>query len=188
MSTENKPAKNSVSQFVELLNQGLQAWNDAAAIARENIAKDPEWPDKVAEACPMLSPDKVRAFCKIGQTVHVNLFLASGSGPNALRRLPIALQDKYVSEPVAVLIANGESLLVDVNNLTPDQASQVFAHDGVRSLAAQRAWLEDKAMKAKPIAKKADVPYRVTGGKLVVMVAGTTFTRKDLAKFVAEMD
>jgi len=57
---------------------------------------------------------------------------------------------------------------VDVQNLTPSQARQVFGYDRVRSLAEQRAIIEDvKAQKAAP-ATHGEVPWRIVGKTLVV--------------------
>lgn len=84
-----------------------------------------------------------------------------------------------------VLMPGGETLLVDVMNLKPAQAEQVIGFDRIRSLAEQRAWMENAAQATPPA--RANLPYRIVGKKLICM-AGCTFERKELAKLLAEMD
>ena len=49
-----------------------------------------------------------------------------------------------MAPPVPLLLADGSTIMVDVRNLTPDQAQQVFAADHIRSAGEQRAFYEDK--------------------------------------------
>lgn len=174
--------------FVEAAHNILSSGAKAGEIVRRKMADDPEWPEKLAEKVPWLSAYSIRQFGRIGTSIHPKLFLSSSVGAQALKRMPYAIQEKYSVEPVPVLISKGEKLLIDIHNLTPDQTAQVFNGKEIRELPAQRAWIESLAVAKEVKPKRVDSPYRISSGKLIVMVAGTTFTRKELAKLLADME
>ena len=65
-----------------------------------------------------------------------------------LQKLPVYEQKRLLDEGVPVVLADkpDEHLMVDVQSLWPAQLKQVFGLNGVRSLAEQRAWLEEKKL------------------------------------------
>ena len=185
----NSLTKNSdVDAFVALVMKGVEAWIEAGKILVKNIDEDPDFGDKICDKCPDISAEMVCRFEQIGrQELHPRLLLSDAPGIRRLRKLPYDLQEKYVTHPVNMLATDGSTINADVRNLTPDQAAQVFKHDGIRSLAEQRLWIEDT--KAKQIAPptKANLPYRIVGQKLVV-VQPCQFNRKELANLLAEIE
>ncbi len=178
-----------IDRFLLLVQQGIDAWVDAAALAREELRKDPEWADKVAEKNPMITSAFIRRFANIGVKYIPQLVVSDCPGAKRLRTLPLPVQEQCYRNPVPLLIqtADGgwDELQADLHNLTPDQAAQVFAPDHVRTAAEQRAWIEDK--RAKDAAPQVvSLPYRVVGKRLVVMEA-CQLTSKELAMILAEL-
>jgi hypothetical protein len=186
----NSLAKNQIDRFLELIQKGIDAWTEAAVIARENLAQDPEWADKVAEKNRLITAQFVHRFACIGVKMIPQLAVSECPGAKKLRQLPISLQERCWQNPVGLLINNNgdwEELNVDLHNLTTDQAAQVFAEDHIRTAAEQRAWIEDKRAKQSVPPAKSNQPYRVVGSKLVVMVP-CQFSRKELAQILADIE
>lgn len=179
---------NAVEEFYSLVMQGVNAWIKAGEIVAKQVDIDPEFPDKINAAHPEISTDFVLAFDRIGRRLlHPDLLMDDSPGTCKLRELPFEVQQRHVSAPVTLLTVDGakyDQLSVDVRNLTSSQARQVFCKTGVRTVAAQRAWLEDKRSKQ---SVPSNEPYRIVGRKLIVMEP-TTFTPKQLAQFLASME
>jgi hypothetical protein len=117
--------------------------------------------------------------------MDARLVSAGSCGAAALRRLPVHVQTRCLDEGVRPLIANGETLRVAIDNLTPAQARQAIAGDHVRDEAEQRAWLEAQtpATATKP---SGAVSWQVKAGKVQVY-RPCQLTRLDLARMLAEM-
>lgn len=180
--------KTDSEQFVDLVMQGIECWQQAGALVVRAIDSNPNFIDEVCDKCPDITPELVHRFEQIGRKqLCAKLLISDAPGVRRLRRLPYSLQEKHSVEPVSLILSNGESLRVDVRNLTPDQAAQVFAEDRIRSDAEQRSWIEDKRSKSSAPSNKSNAPYRVVGKKLVVMTA-CTLERKELARLLAELD
>jgi hypothetical protein len=140
------------AQFVQLVMKGIQCWMEAGKLVAKKLNEDPDWADRVHELHPEISVETIYAFDKVGRMqLHPQLLLSDCPGHVQLRRLSYDAQQKYLGEPVPLLVrteSGWESLNVDVRNLTTLQAAQVFeGSKGVRSDAAQRAWLESRAVK-----------------------------------------
>ena len=179
-----------IDQFVELVQRGIDAWIEAGEIVAKNMDDDAEWAEKVNAAHPEISIEMLYAFDRVGRKqLHPKLLLSDGPGVRKLRRLPYQMQEKYLNGSVPVLVTTtpGEwdTLQIDIHNLTPSQASQVFDGDKVRSPQQQRAWIEDQ--KAKRVAVTYDEPFRVTGRKLVIMEP-CQLSAKQLAQILAQME
>ena len=180
-----------VKEFVQLIARGVECWARAGEIAAKAIAANPDWIDEVCAAEPMLTPQFVRKFERIGlRQLHPKAMIGEAPGVRKLRKLPYALQVKYLSEPVPVLIhgrEGWETLGVDVWNLAESQAAQVFDRDGIRTEAAQRAWLAARdAERPAPIV--AEAPYRVLPRGKVFFTGPCTMDRKELARILSQLD
>lgn len=126
-------------------------------------------------------------FEQIGrQRLYPQLLLNDSPGIRRLRRLPFDLQKKHSSEPVTLLLSDGESLEVDVRNLTPSQAAQVFSSNRLRTIAEQRAWLEDQKTSELAVPATGNLPYRIVG-KTVVFMETCRCSAGDLAKLLAQI-
>jgi hypothetical protein len=182
--------KTTAQQFIDLVFQGTQSLYEAGLLAAQEIDKDPDFIDKVCDACPDMTHEFVRRMELIGRKkLHPRLAIMENAGARRLRRLPLGLQVKHISEGVPVLIKSGsdwEPLNIDLHNLTPDQAAQAIAEDHIRSEAEQRAYIEGKALKTvKPV--REGMGYRVV--KDGVSFCGFTgiLSRKEMARLLADV-
>ena len=183
-------ANNRVTEFIDAINSGMASLARAGEIAAEAIKENPKFIDDVCDACPDITPETVRRFEAIGlKQLHPRLAISEAPGVQKLRKMPYKLQERYSVEPIPLLINNSgkwDTIIVDVRNLTSDQAKQVFNCERIRSEAEQRAWIEDRASKKAAPMTRANLPYRHDTKKLVVMEP-CTFDRKELATILAEM-
>lgn len=161
-----------IAEFVSLIQGGIALWAKAATIAREEVAKDPSWPERACEETPGLRIEFVNRFTGIGVKYLAELCVMECPGAKKLRKLPLHVQERYIRELVPVMFEgrNGwEELHIDLQNLTKAQAEQVFDKERVRSTAEQRAWLLDQreqkrqaqSLTALALANTG-LPYRVT--------------------------
>lgn len=189
-------APDHIQRWMSLLHgaqTSIIALGDATA---QCIDADPDFVETLTKRFPQVTAEFVRKCEMVGRKkLHPRLVISEGPGASRLRRMPLALQEKYVSEPLPLLIRCAESGTVDVINadllnLTSDQAKQVFDCDAmeVRSEAAQRLWLENQSAKLMPTPKANNSPYRKVKDKIVVMVAGTAFSREELLKMALELE
>ena len=175
--------KDEIAEFTTLIAAGVEAWLRAGEIVVRSLDADPEWIDKVCLRCPEITPETVLAFDRVGRKkLHPRLLLSNKPGAARLRSLPIELQEKYLVAPIPVLIKNGakvEDLAVSVWNLTVEQCRQAFDGDSLRSLGAQRAWLESRQPSGLPL--EVSEPYRIRGHMLEVMEPCRISVKKLLA-------
>jgi len=177
--------KSDVEKFGSLLLGGMDALLQAGELAAEAMKRNPKFVDQVCDKYRDLTPEFVKRMADVGlKKVRAAWVINTGPGARRIARLPYATQAKHEIEPVELLLDNGETLQVDVRNLTPDQAVQVFADNRIRSIAEQRAYLEDKKSKQAP--KQFNEPFRVSGHKLIVMQP-CQLTSKQLANILAQM-
>lgn len=178
-----------IAQFVELISQGIESWVKAGRIVAEAVDDDPDWIEKACDAVPGLQYETVRQFERIGRGhIEPRLLLSNTPGSRRLLGLPIEQQQRFLKDPVPVLIktdAGWETLKTPIDNLTAFQASQVFGDRKVRTEAEQRAWLESKATVR--AAAQIDEPYRVSGRKLIIFQA-CQLSAKQLAQLLAQME
>lgn len=151
------------------ITAGIESWIEAGKLVANAVDKDPRWIEKACAEDASLPAEVLHRFEQIGRRQIVPALLLNDSpGFKRLRRLPYAVQERYAVKPVELLLANGDTLHVDVQNLTPAQARQVFGVDRTRSLAEQRAIIEDaKAQRSVP-RSNGEVPWRIIGKTLVV--------------------
>jgi hypothetical protein len=167
----NAVAVREMDEFVKLVMAGIEAWFKAGEIVARNMDANPDWVDEVCRRCPEITPETVLAFDRVGRRkLHPRLLASNKPGAVRMRSLPFELQEKYLKEPVPVIVKQGkevETLAVSVWNLTSEQCRQVFDGDTIRSEGAQRAWLESKRKPAIPF--EVTEPYRISGHTLVVL-------------------
>jgi hypothetical protein len=189
--TSIQTIKSDAQIFVELLTRSAESLVEAGEFACRALERDIEFIDKVCDLCPDITDEAVRRFIALGQRkLHPSLIFSECPGARRLRRLPYQLQEKFSKEPVPLQVKTEqgwETLQVDLRNLAVSQAAQAFSTDGVRSPAAQRAYIEDQAAKASAPPVSNDVPYRLSGDCLVVLNS-CTFTRRELAKILSELE
>lgn len=188
MSTSIISLDDTVRGFAEAFTRAEDSFRTAGKIYADAVAQyGQEAREKFAAACPKIAPTTWRRLEALGNgSLDGRLLTAASIGAAALRRLPSTAQSAALDNGVEVLIGNGETLRIQVDNLTPEQSRQVFASDHIRDIPAQRAWLETHAPQtARPALVEAPA-WKVTGGKVQVARA-CSLTRLDLARMLAEM-
>lgn len=190
-NTQVTKINEKISRFSELVFGGMEMWMEAGKLVCEMLEENPDAIDLITEKCPNISPELVIRFEQIGRKqIHPQLLLSDAPGVQKLRKLPYQLQERFLVEPIEMLAKteNGwETLRVDIRNLSPRQAEQVFGKEGIRTAAAQRVFIEDRAAKSVAPMTTANLPYRIVGRKLVV-VEPCTFTAREMAQMLAEIE
>lgn len=159
-----------------------------ASVYCEAITKYPDIKSIVREQISYVSPSFWTKLENIGNgLLSAGLLMDRSLGAIRLQNMPMSDQEKYVKEPFQVLTSIGDTLLVNLHDLSFDQANQVFAGDHIRDLGGQRAYLESKktqysTIKSKP--KEVYIippvkPYTISNGK-ITFNANSTFTSKEL--------
>ena len=177
----------NASQFRDLMAFGLKNIVSACRIFVSEI--DAGNRDAFIAALPEFPAAAWSRFEAIGRgTMHERLFyMPPGRAVNHIAALPCSEQKRIIENGVEYLTADNDTLIVKIENITPDIAAQVFLPDGgIRSLGAQRAWLESrKNRQAAPAA--VDAPrVEIRGGKLVVN-GPVTLGKKELLAYLQQM-
>lgn len=181
-----KVKKNELHRVGQLITEGIMKWMDAGEILCSYLDSGGD----IIEASEQtgLSVDILCRFEQIGRKqIHPRLLASQSPGMRYLSKCPYSQQEAFIDTPIEVLVKGGDSLLVNVDNLTSDQCKQVFSRGHVRSLPEQTAWV--KSEEIKHIVREdeyAPVPYTVTGKK-VSFKKGTVMTVKELRKLLESM-
>ena len=179
---------NAIDEVGTLIFKGVECWLKAGEIIAKNMDENPDFIEQVSDRYPDISTETLYRFEQIGRKqLCPALLLNDSPGVRRLRKLPFELQSKYATDPIPLLTESGETLSVDVRNLTPEQALQVFSSDHIRSPGEQRAFIEDRKATSKAIPATGGLPYRIVGKTLVVMQS-CKFSVRDLAKLLSEIE
>jgi len=192
----NKIAKRDIEQFTQLVKDGMNAWIQAGLLYVKMLDKNPDVADIIIEKAPFISRSILRRFEEIGRKqLHPRLLVMDGAGPRKLRSMPYSEQEKYVQQPIEMLVVKGtgktDKMLVDVQKLSNECAKQVFAPDHVRDLAEQRAYIEAvKAVKVQEEEIEAQeeysTPWEVRRGK-VFICKPCSMTKQELVAILGTM-
>jgi len=168
--------KDRVDEFVKQVQRGVDAWLRAGEMYVKMLEEDPDVADRIAAQFPDLSPSVLSRFEEIGRKqLHPRLVLLSGVGPRKLRQMPYSQQERYLNEPIDMLVMDGDTqdvLRVDVRNVSAPVSKQIFAGDHVRSIPEQRAYIE--AVRQIEAARQSDTdalassPWKIRGKRLIV--------------------
>lgn len=101
-------------------------------------------------------------------TLDTRLLAPHNRSVNKMVRLPIHEQRRLLDEGVPMVLADKpeQHLIVDPTVLLKEQVAQVFSFDGVRSLAEQRAYLEEMKLRAE--ASRESKVFDVVGTHITV--------------------
>lgn len=183
--------QDSYTQIQSLINAGIEKWIQAGQLIAKAIDDDPEFKDGFHEQTG-IALEVIESFERIGRNeLYPHLLINDSPGVRRLRTMDIDMQKRFWSEPVPLLVMdNGkvETLKMDVRSMSPLQARQAFSREGVRSVGAQRAWLEDYRLRSCAPKAGSNLPYRIVKDELVVMEAPCKFTKKQLARLLADME
>lgn len=184
--------KSSNPLVVEFFNgffNGIESLANVAKIARE---AGPDFPEEVEKATQgFISVHTVESVKRIGVSVVPRLAYAGTIGAKRLTKMPLSVQEKYVSEPIPVITHGSDGwseILVAVNYLTKEQCDYVFAADHVRTVAEQRAYIESAAASEGPKPKTAKPPYELRGKYIIIHDAETKIHVRDMLALCARAE
>lgn len=182
-------SEQKIIKFIALFREGVNAWIKAGEILVDLVENDPHSYDYIIQSCPQLNAGILGRFEQMGRkTLHPQLLLTASPGFARLTRLPFSMQERYVEEPIPLIVHTDDGtdvLLVKAKDMTKEQASQVFAPGRLRTEGEQKAWLmQQKSNNARPVVSSK--PWSIKGSKIIIN--GLEFTRKELTAILAQMD
>ena len=180
-----------VAKFITAYQRGMQAWEEAGKIIVAIVDADPHAIDDIVALCPSLTPSIIHVFERIGRGLLLPaLAMDTSAGAAKLRELPLSAQKRYENEPVPLIVNTEQGtdvLLVDVRNMTRDQAKQVFAKGRIRSEGEQKAWLiEQNSRNVAPSISQSVPAWTVKNGR-VIFQKGATLTAGELATIITQI-
>lgn len=133
-----------------------------------------------------LTKDAIRRLEQIGAGAWDHrLFLSTRRG---LERMSITEQKQALDNGTEVLLADGDVMLVKYDNMTQEQARQVFAATHIRDIAEQRAWMEsERNSRHMAIPLEASPVYQIRGKKLYVN-RRISFTADELRRLLKQLE
>jgi hypothetical protein len=182
--------KQQISEFIELFQTGVNAWIKAGELLVQMVEDDPHIYDYIIQQCPTLNAGILGRFEQMGRkTLHPQLLLSASPGFSKLSKLPFSMQERYLTEPVPIIVhtdSGTDVLLVEAKNMTKDQANQVFAPGRIRTEGEQKAWLmQQRSNAAKPTGTNLPA-WSIRNGR-VVFNAGATLSAGELATIITQL-
>ena len=179
-----------IIEFVELYKQGVAAWIQAGKLLVELTEADPHTYDYIIQQCPQLNAGVLGRFEQMGRsTLHPHLLLTASPGFAKLQKLPMSMQERYLEEPVPLIVhvdGGMDVLLVQAKNMTKEQANQAFATTRIRTEGEQRAWLmQQRSEAARPVNTPA-MAWKIKNGR-VEFQAGATLSAGELATIITQL-
>jgi len=180
----------SINAFVDFYKQGVNAWIQAGEVLVKMVDADPHAYDYIIQKCPSINPMILERFEQMGRkTLHPQLLLNNSAGYSKLQRLPFSLQERYLDEPIPLVVhteTGTDVLLVKAREMTKEQANQAFATGRIRTQGEQKAYLiQQQSNAAKNVTPAIQTPWKIKGSK--VEINGVLFTRKELQAILAQM-
>jgi hypothetical protein len=130
------------------------------------------------------------ALGRIRKQLVPALLVASYPAAARLMRLPYSEQKRAMEDGIEVLLMDSDgpdTLTVKPENLTNDQARQVFNGNSIRTLPAQRSFIESNREKERAaLVEDCQATYRISGNKAVIL-SPCTLTAKDLVRILNEI-
>lgn len=144
MTTTLTEQKAQIETFIHHFRRGVEEWITAGEILVQMVEKDPYVYDYIIQQCPQINAGILGRFEQMGRkTLHPQLLLTASPGFAKLQRLPFSMQERYIEEPVPVIVHTEDGtdvLLVKAKDMTKEQAAQVFAPGRVRTEGEQKAY------------------------------------------------
>jgi len=183
-------AREMVKEALSGITKGYKTVVDSCKLFARAIDSETITKDEISEEhkIPLSVLNRIEA---VGRgTILVDLLYRTEKQYHLIAKMPFDEQQKIIDKGVDVLTTSGV-LHVDVADLQLGQVNQVFNGTQIRSVSAQKAWIEDQKTSQEIIAtrsraSKTDCGYRVKGDSLIVTTA-QSFTRKQLLEILARM-
>lgn len=190
MTQQITTPKSSIENLKRSIEAGIQAWEDAGKEVVRLLDIDQMTLEEIAEKAQsdLITVNVLAQFERIGRgQVMPKLLVMDFPASKHLQRMPLSEQQRLLDGTVDLLVIrdNGtDTLVVKARDLTKDQCKQVFSKDGVRSLGAQRAFIEDRRKKIPCSA--ASPAWQIKSGRVIFNTA-CELTRQELAVILAQL-
>lgn len=160
-ATTEQKIKDIVRLFAESISNLQECGNLVAGLLRDGVTV-PALATKT-----QLGPDVITGLYRVGtKQLLPTLLTAAYPAAKVLSLMPLAEQERAFKEGVEVVIGAGDDhLVVQPQDLTPQQVKRALSKDGLRSRAAQKAVLVEQRSARRP---KDPRPWEVTGNKVLV--------------------
>lgn len=184
------PSNDKIDQFIALFKEGVDAWIKAGKILVKLVEDDPHTYDYIIQRCPTLNAGILGRFEQMGRGIlHPQLLLTASPGFDKLRKLPLSMQERYLTESIPLIVhtdTGTDVLLVEAKNMTKEQANQVFAPGRIRTEGEQKAWLiQQRSNAAKPVGTNMS-PWKIKNGR-VEFLAGATLSAGELVTIMTQL-
>lgn len=158
-----------IIKFRELFRLGVSAIKEAARIYVRAIDSNRLAKKEFARQMPEIPPAARGSLEQVGRgLLHERLLLLGGRVQEVMKGLPLSVQTDAIENGVDVLLHDGTIARMKPESMVGSQLSQVFGGGEVRTIDAQRAWMESR--RSYQISKhlQDSRKYRVEGCCLVV--------------------
>ena len=193
MNTQIEAPNNLIQEFVSLINKGIECWAKAGEVVVELIDKEGYSVHSISRESKYLTEEIVGRFEQLGRKQIIpNLLISDFPASKHLFRFPYSEQKRLINGQVELLVISdkgNETLLVNTENLTVQQCKQVFDRTAVRSIGAQRAYMESRKedYRVSSVIVDEDPIYKVKG-KRVIFNKPCEMTARQLAQILAEIE
>ena len=182
--------ENSILVLKTAIENGIEAWQKAGESVVSLVDDHKMSLDEIEAManCEIITVNVLAQFERIGRRqVMPKLLVLDFPASKYLQRLPFSEQHRLIEGSVDLLVirdSGTDTLMVKCRDLTPDQCKQVFSRNEVRSLSAQRAFMEDRRKK---LPCNAGLPtWQIKHGK-VVFNSACELTRKELSVILSQL-
>jgi len=181
----------AISEFRKAFESGINSIVTAANIYVAAIDENPRNADQFRLAFADSIPSSAwSGFEAVGRKwMHPKLLMgpiSNGKKSTMIKRLPYSMQERvFDRERFDLLCANGDKLQIDIMEATPEQAEQIFDGSAIRSLSAQKAYIEARSKVTPSALPEIIPPWSPCAGGVVINKAGR-YTRKELKRMLQE--
>ena len=176
-----------ITRFRELFRLGICAVKEAARIYVQAIDTNCLAKGEFARQMPEIPAKAWSTLEQVGRgLMHERLLLLGGRVQDVMKGLPLSVQTDAIENGVDVLLHDGTVIKMKPENMVGSQLSQVFDGGSVRSLDAQRAWMESRRNYQLARLSQGDMRYRVEGCHLVIL-APVSIEMGELRRILAQM-
>jgi len=186
--------KKTVMDLRLAIQAGIDAWTKAGEAVVQLLDEQGMTLEEIAMCAnhELITASVLGEFERVGRKqVLPKLLAARFPAAGSVKRLPLSEQQRVMEEGVYIVVMHGKSadeLKVNVRDLTSTQAKQVFRDTEIRSVGAQRAWLEEQRSQkeSKTIRTGQHLSWCVKHGKVIFREA-CELTRQELAVILTQL-
>ena len=176
-----------IRKFRELFTLGISAVREAARIYVRAIDANSLAKREFARQMPEIPAAAWDTLEQVGRgLLHERLLLLGGRVQDAMKGRPLSAQTDAIENGVDGPLHDGTVMRMKPENMVASQLTQVFGGGSVRSIAAQRAWMESRRSCQLARLARGDIRYRVEGCNLIVL-APVSINADELRRLLAQM-